>query len=163
MCWKHADCLTILRADSIVSSCISERAGGGTEAAEEEPDLQSQPHAELLPRGDAVPEGRVQEAAHDPAQVAQAGQEEDGLDLHGDVQLVVGERGHEAVLPRQPRRPRQQLQMRRQEQAAGRERQAGRRAQEAAAAAAAAETPRPQDRRRGRHQHRRALAAAAAS
>lgn len=38
MCWKHTDCLTILRADSIVSSCISERAAG-SEAAEEEPNL----------------------------------------------------------------------------------------------------------------------------
>jgi len=105
-----------------VYSCISEsaeRAGGGSEAASEEPDLQGQPHAKLLPRGDAVPEGRIQEAAHDPAQVAEAGQEEDddGDDLHGDVQLLVGERGrHEAVLPPQPRRPRQQLQMQRRQQ-----------------------------------------------
>jgi len=145
----------------IVSSCIcesAERAGGGSEAASEEPDLQGQPDAKLLPRGDAVPEGRIQEAAHDPAQVTEAGQEEDDDDLHGDVQLLVGERGrHEAVLPRQPRRPRQQLQMqRRQKQGAGHERQAGR-AQEAA------EAPRPQDRWRGRHQHRRALAADAAA
>ena len=97
-----------------VFACISESAESarrGSEAAEEEPDLQGQPDAELLPRGGAVPEGRVKEAADDPPQVPEARQEED--DLHGDVQLLVGERGHEALLPRQPRRPRQQLQVRR--------------------------------------------------
>jgi hypothetical protein len=82
-------------------ACISEsaeRTRGGSEAAEEEPDLQGQPDAELLPRGGAVPEGRVQEAADDPPQVPEARQEEDGL--HGDVQLLVRERGHKALLPR---------------------------------------------------------------